>query len=75
MTSEQTAVRRRPAAANEHGGIAGRSPSNSLILSEVRKALRQHPEATTALRIHFDELADRLDAESAGAQDREHRAA
>jgi hypothetical protein len=68
-------VHRRPAAANEHGTTAGRYLSNSFILSEVRKALRHHPEATTAVRIHFDELADRLEAESTRPHNREHRAA
>ncbi len=74
-TSQQTAAHRQPAAANEHGASAQRYLSNSFILSEVRKALRHNPEATTAVRIHFDELADRLEAEAAGAQERERRAA
>ena len=75
-TSEQTTAHRQPAAAaNEPGITARRYMSNSFLLSEVRKALRHHPESLTALRIHFDELADRLEAENAGPQDREHHAA
>ncbi len=74
-TPEQTPAHRQPAAANQHGTIAQRYLSNSFILSEVRKALRHHPEATTTVRIHFDELADRLEAESAGPQERDRRAA
>lgn len=73
--AEQSAAHRQPAPANEHGSIAQRYLSNSFILSEVRKALRHHPEATTAIRIHFDELVDRLEAESAGPQERDRRAA
>jgi hypothetical protein len=74
-TPEEAAAHPQPSPANEHGTIAARYLSNSFILSEVRKALRHHPEATGAVRTHFDELADRLEAEGAGPQERERRAA